>query len=265
MATKRSRIRYGYFSAAGLMLVALALSACATLNNAIDTMNQELSTGSSGAIMTPKLDFYLFYSMSAVFDVYASQGAAYEPGQGTVWTVKDSNNGSTETSTLEQALLKRNGNGTAWWRLSVTSKDGSFLYEYLVGPDHSLRKVRYKDPNTGKIEEFVPDTSSEQQARQQQPQPAVQTSSSSGTAANGDKVIVKKDRQTVTVKAGTFNTDHVVYTDETKNMRDESWTSSKVPGALVKFVDTDMQANSVVSSGELTKIETGVTTVLNSY
>lgn len=265
MFTKQARMKYGFAGAAGLMLMALALSACTTLTTAIDTMNKQLATAGSGAVVTPKLDFYLFYAMASVFDVSASQGAAYAPGQGTVWTVTDTNNGTTETSTFEQALLKRNGNGTAWWRLDVTSKDGSILYEYLLGPDRTIEKVRYKDPNTGKIEEFVPDKSNEQQARQQQPETAAQAPSSSGTAANGDKVTVKKDRQTVTVKAGTFTTDHVVYTDETKQVRDESWTSNKVPGALVKFVDTDMKTNSVMSSGELTKIQTGMTTVLNSY
>lgn len=271
MFTRRSRIRLGYAGAVGLLLAALALSACSTLSAALDKMNKEIgsgnssSMGTSGAFMTPQLNFYLFYSMVAVFSASASHGAAYKPGQGTVWTITDTNNGSIETTTLEQALLKKNGDGTAWWRLDVTSKDSSLLYEYLLGPDHAIDKVRYKDPNTGKIEEFIPDKSKEQQARRQQPQPAGQEATSTGTTGKGDKVTVTKDHQTVTVKAGSFSTEHVVYTNATKHLREESWTSTKVPGALVKFVNTNTESNSVLSTGELTKIESGMTTVLGSY
>ncbi len=259
---KKLRLRMG--TAAGIAGLLLSLSGCATLSNALNQMNNELSTGLSNAMTSPKLNFYVLYAITGVFAAYSPQGATYKQGQGTVWKITDTNGGTTNTSTIERALLKKDSDGTEWWRLSVTSSDGNFLYEYLVEPDQTIDKVRYKDPDTGKIEEFVPDKSKEQQSQQQQPPAQASGTGSNGSSSNGDQVTVKKDRQTITVEAGTFNTEHVTYVDKTANYRDESWTSNEVPGGLVKYVDTNTETNDV-NKGELTKVESGIGTVLNSF
>jgi hypothetical protein len=270
--TKGFQHRITAVAGIGAILVAVTLSGCATLTTAINTMNSEISSGissSSGssssttqAMLSPQLSFYMMYGITSMFSAFG-KGANYKPGQGTIWETTSASGGSTSTATVERALLKDNSDGTQWWRLEVTSSDSPLLYEYLVEKDGTIDKVRYKDPNTGKIEEFVPDKSKEQQ----QPEPAAQaqqSGSSSNSSGNGDEVTVKKDKQTISVKAGTFQTDHTTYIDKTKDYRQEIWTSEKVPGALVKYVNTDSSSGDT-STGQLAKIESGMTTVLGSY
>ncbi len=66
------------------------------------------------------------------------------------------------------------------------------------------------------------------------------------------------------MQAGTFNTDHYLYTDDQANGSAESWVSMKVPGYMVKSIYTNKK-NNQTSAGELTQIESGVTTALGSY
>ena len=268
----------------GSLLVAsvlLGLSGCATINDAINAMNNQIDAGvaqsgssssgtssntGSGSVnlsgqiaLSPQLNFYIMYGVTALFQAYG-KGAHYKVGQGTVWNAKTTSSDSTMSTTFEQALLKDNADGSQWWRLKVTSEGTTYLYEYLAKSDGTIEKVRYKDPTTGEIKEFVPDQSKEQQ----QPEPAAAAQANASNAANGDKVKITKDRQTVTVGAGTFQAEHTTYIDSTRNYRQEVWTSNKVPGALVKYKNEDLSSKDT-SQGELVKIESGVTTVLSSY
>ena len=181
------------------LVAAFVLSGCATLTNAISTMNKEINTGINQAAVSPQLNFYVLYGVTSVF----------------------------------------------------SASDGT------------IDKVRYRDPGTGKVREFIPEKSKEKQ--QPQPaQPAERGASSSNGSGNGDKVTVTKDKQTVTVKAGTFRTEHTTYVDSTASYREEIWTSEKVPGALVKYINTDTQSGDT-SQGQLAKIESGIGTVLASF
>ena len=172
----------------------------------------------------------------------------YKPGQGTVWTFTVSGKPK-ETMTLERALLKVNADGTRWWRLRVDADGDTILYEFLVAADSTVKKVRYKDPDTGSIQEFVPS---------QQP--------SGGPAAPSAEEMAKYkvDRQAVKVKAGTFDADHYRYTDPKGSGTTESWVSQAVPGYVVKTIFTAAK-DKETSTGELTQIVSGVTSVLGSF
>ena len=134
---------------------------------------------------------------------------------------------------------------------SALDKD-IILYEFLVGADTVVQKVRYQDPD-GNIGEFIPDKS------QQQPQAA-----SDAPKTRAEMAKYQVDKQRVQVKAGSFMTDHYLYTDEKGRGTAESWVSEKVPGNLVKSLYTSKKDNKT-STGELVQIETGVTTTLSSY
>lgn len=217
--------------------------------------------GSAGAAPSAAMQaqFYAVYSMAAPFGGYRFGETGYQPGQGTVWQFTDEGGGN-ESSTVEHALLRINADGTQWWRVELTSSDETLLYEFLVGSDKLVQKVRYKDPDSGKVIEFVPDRS--------QGGPAAMPPAAGGFmepgAMSGAQGKITKDRQTITVKAGTFDTEHVVFTDDQGSFRSESWSSDGVPGVLVKLEMTNLHSGKQARA-ELVKIESGVTTELQSY
>jgi hypothetical protein len=157
---------------------------------------------------------------------------------------------------IERALLKVLPDKSQWWRFKMTSGKTNIIYEFLVGADSVVTKVRYQDPDSGAIGEFVPNQ------KQMEPQAGMGASSAPKSRAEMAKYYTGK--QSVQVAAGTFTADHYLYADETGNGTAESWVNEKVPGYMVKTIYTSKK-NNQVSTGELVQIESGVTTALNSY
>ncbi len=270
------------FGSIGLILVvafalAGAITGCSTLSRALSFLTPDLSSSSSGTSadtqtaeggaqggeatasadnsqksrsMVPgfspyQMQFYSVLAISAPFGGYGSSGRAYKPGEGTVWELSDKNR--KEATTVEHALLKENSDGSQWWRLELTSGKETLLYEFLRLQDEKIAKVRYRDPDTKDVMEFVPD--------QAQSAPSAQASA----PPQGE---MSHDRQSVKVRAGTFMTDHAIYVDSQQGYRSEIWTSDTVPGGMVKFLT---QHSGDLAQGELVKIEQGMTTVLQSF
>jgi len=204
----------------------------------------------AGSAMAYQYQFGAFYGGFWSMGWFGYKDINYKPGQGTVWTFTDSRKAS-EVMTLERALLKVNADSSQWWRFRFDSGKDSVLYEFLVGPDGVVRKVRYKDPDSASIQEFVPS--------QDQQQPAGPPAKS-----REDWARYKVDRQTVKVKAGSFSSDHYLYTDEKENGTGEGWMSESVPGYAVKTVYTSKKRNQTMT-GELVNVESGVTTALGSF
>ena len=124
----------------------------------------------------------------------------------------------------------------------------------VVAADGTITKVRYKDPESGKVGEFVPNQAQERQPAAGPFQPP--------TAA--EQGSVTKNQERVTVKAGTFTAEHTSYTDSQNAYSSELWTSDEVPGRLVKYLTKNLQSGDV-AEGDLVKIEHGVSTSLESY
>ncbi len=205
----------------------------------------------AGAAMAYQYQFNSFYAMMWNFGWFGYKDANYQPGQGTIWQITSSRNSKGPTM-FERAFLKSNKDKTQWWRLKISAKKDEIVYEFLVGADAVVQKVRYKDPGSGQIGEFVPDQSgSQQQGAPSQPTRDQLANSLVGT-------------EDVQVKAGTFTADHYSYTDPQSGYKGESWISKKVPGYMVKFTGTSPK-NNATSSGELVQIESGVTTALGSF
>lgn len=206
-----------------------------------------------GSAMAYQYQFSAFYGGFWSMGWFGYKDMNYKPGQGTVWTFADSKK-SSEVMTLERALLKVNADSSQWWRFKFESGKDTVLYEFLVGADSVVKKVRYKDPDTGTVEEFVPSQD------QQQP-----TAGPSNAPKNREEMAkYKVDKQNVKVKAGSFDTDHYLYTDPKENGSAESWVSQAVPGYLVKSIYTDKKRKQTMT-GELVQIESGVTTILGSF
>jgi hypothetical protein len=207
----------------------------------------------AGSAIAYQYQFSAFYSGFWSMGWFGYKDINYKPGQGTIWTFTDSKKAS-QTMTLERALLKVNPDSTQWWRFKFDSGKDSILYEFLVGADTVVKKVRYKDPDTGAVQEFVPS--------QDQQQPAA--GPSNAPKSREEMAKYKVDKQNVKVKAGSFDTDHYLYTDEKENGTGESWVSQTVPGYMVKTVYTSKKRNQTMT-GELVQIESGVTTILGSF
>ena len=205
----------------------------------------------AGSAMAYQYQFNAFYSGFWSMGWFGYKDINYKPGQGTVWTFTDSKKAA-QVMTLERALLKVNADSSQWWRFRFDQGKETVLYEFLVGPDGVVKKARYKDPDSGTVQEFVPS----QDPQQPQAGPPMKS------RAEMDKY--KVDRQNVTVKAGSYDTDHYLYTDDQANGTSESWVSQSVPGYMVKTIYTSKKRNQTMT-GELVQVESGVTTALGSF
>jgi hypothetical protein len=271
-----SRRRFSIFAAAGIALLAagvLLLAGCMTdIAGAIgksvapkpapaqqsepapaqDTQQQAPSGG--GAAIAYQYQFGAFYSGFWSMGWFGYKDGNYKPGQGTIWKFTGTGRSSSEPVTFERALLKTNADGSQWWRFKLDSGKKPILYEFLVAPDASVTKVRYKDPDSGTVGEFVPSQNNQM--------PSAAPSNMPKSRAEMAKY--KVDRQTVKVEAGSFPSDHYAYQDDSGEGAAESWVSSSVPGSIVKSVYTRSK-DKRTSTVELIQIESGVTTVLGSF
>jgi hypothetical protein len=256
-----------------LTLAALLLAGCSTLNSLTSAVGGQSSTSQSkqadnqpapdkgqaqapaGAALAYQYQFSAFYTGFWSMGWFGYKDANYAPGQGTIWKFTTTGGSSKEPVTFERALLKNVAGNSQWWRFKMTSGKTNIVYEFLVGPDTVVTKVRYQDPGSGAIGEFVP-------SPDQMKQPGMQASTAPKSRAEMAKYLV--GRETVQVGAGKFTTDHYLYTDDASKGTAESWVNEKVPGYMVKSIYTSKK-NNQTSTGELTQIESGVTTSLNSY
>jgi hypothetical protein len=198
--------------------------------------------------------FNAFYGGMWSVGWFGFKDANYAPGQGTVWNFSGSG-GSSNSASFERALLKANADGSQWWRFKMDSGKDSIVYEFLVGSDSIVRRVRYKDPDSGSIGDFVPDASQAQQ-------PQAQDSRMPRSRAEMAGYLVGK--QTLKVGAGSFSADHYVVSEVNGSGTSEMWVSEKVPGYMIKAVFTSKK-DGKTSTQELAQIESGVTTALSPY
>jgi hypothetical protein len=255
-----------------LSVVAFGLSGCFSISSAISgamAHQPAADSGSSaaqpaapadqptqatpGSAATYQYQFNAFYGAMWNLGWFGYKDGNYQPGQGTIWEITSSSKGSKAPTTFERAYLKLNNDKSQWWRLRIkgSKEKEEIVYEILFGSDTVAQKVRYKDQGSGQIGEFVPDQSGSQPGALSQPTRDQMAKSLVGT-------------ETVQVRAGSFTADHYAYTDPKSGYKADSWISKKVPGSMVKFVGTNPQ-NNATSNGELVRIETGVSTVLESF
>jgi len=212
---------------------------------------QQSQQPAAGATIAYQYQFNAFYGAMWNFGWFGYTDANYQPGQGTVWQITSSRD-SKGSTTFERAFLKVNADATQWWRLKISGSGAKeeVVYEFLVGTDMKVLKVRYKDPDSGQIGEFIPDQSGQQ------------SSPSQPTRQQLANYLV--GTESIQVKAGTFTADHYSYTDPQTGYKGDSWISKTVPGYMLKFTGTNPK-NNATSNGELAQIESGVTTTLGSY
>ena len=240
---------------AGLFLgIGLTSTACSTsymvdralgqgMNRATDRVGDEIGNRLGDAIadhMLSKLgpEMMRAYSLG-LFQVlfyqggYSFQFSGYEPGEYTRWDAK----GLAQGDWFEKALLKREADGSEWWRVESrgTDDDGKpieLIIEALFGPENEdggrqILRMRAKYPHKKEAQE-VPVRESDGETW------AVSTSNRlTKESTEGMKV----GTETIKTPAGTFETAHL----RTSNLVNESalnwWVaeSSDIPGRVVRY------------------------------
>jgi len=183
----------------------------------------------------------------------------YKPGEWSKWKAT----GMDEGDEFQKAFLTKTEDGKEWWQITTTGmRDGNkeevVLEAMFSAPDESgMRKlVRLRSLFPGDKEPAEVPVQENTAAWYHEP---VKITEESLQAAN-------KGTESLTVPAGTFSADHIVYRDAYGI--GEWWITDKVPGGLVKYQVTNSQAEAEEENKyivELSAFGDGAKTRLNSF
>ena len=149
---------------------------------------------------------------------------------------------------MERAYLKEQDVGKQWWRVSWEDSEGSWIWEALIDPDSSeMVRMRARDADGNEGE--VPVSG---QAVYMAPMELTEESVQGATVG----------KEKVTVPAGTFQTDHVVYM--TGDGQAEFWLAPQIPGGVVKYL-ISQKGQGTIWSSDLVDYGKNADTVLNSF
>ena len=171
------------------------------------------------------------------------------------WNVV-TNNGE-DGITVTRALLKKVDNGAAWWSISAIVEGEERVYEMLLEDDYDILKIRYRNSETGLIEEIIPDQDEE-------------TEDETETETIGPDYYAQYSvgEEKIKTKAGSFKADHIVFEDknveEGYHFKYEYWLSDRVPGLSVKYIYANISEQETIR-GEVIDIRGGYKTQLDSY
>ena len=189
------------------------------------------------------LYWYSFYAGGFYFD-----DSSYKEGEGSVWKLTSKSNPG-ENLLVDKALLKINSDGTKWWKVKYSDDGDDIVFEFLIDTDYRIVKLRFRDADTGKIQEYEPTdkdivTYSKEYMR---------------TFTDSDYSEMKTGTEKVKTPAGIFLADHLVYTEEEADY--EWWIIDKVPGNMVKFswYDSDDKVTGIlekITKGNRSELKT---------
>ncbi len=247
-----------------IALVLLGLSGCSSLidaGTAISSGKERVSGAAERAVMDATgisamqdaMVASLVYSYAFFAGGYMPGYDDFEEGEGVKWilTVTDEE-GEDESATIERALLKRLPEGRQWWFLSYRSGEEEMVSEALLSEDYEIEVFRYRDPETGEINEWIPEESeAAEEAGAETPEAEGDEEAAEAPgfySGNWQEHIV--GRENVKVPAGSYLADHarveMEYSSETGEDSAESggetatvtyewWISDDAPGKLVRY------------------------------
>ena len=194
------------------------------------------------------MQFFGVYAMAVAFGGHGFQ-ENYQEGQGTTWQITT---GGEEAILMERALLKHYSDGRQWWQLIYSSGDDELIYEFLTGTDHSIVKLRFLDPESSDILEYIP----EEAENGEETKPDYQELSDQDYSG----FIVGKEK--IHVKAGSYTADHIII--DNQGQRWEWWASDKVPNGVVKYSGSNKTEGTLIE-GELINLRGGYKSRLSSF
>ncbi len=194
--------------------------------------------------------FYSLYWLAFYPGGFGFTDSSFKEGVGTRWQITTKDKDNTDSITVERALLKNNIDGTSWWKAVFLVDDDRLVYEFLIDKDYNLLKLRFRDLDSGELMEYNEATMEGW------------TAVPVNMVTEADYAEWNKGKEKVTVKAGSYNADHLVIKDTEDGYTYEWWLFAGVPGGLVKFLHSDEDGE---YKGELIEITKGNTTELSSY
>ncbi len=224
----------------------------------------------------------MVYMQVFVSGGYAGGYDDYSEGQGVVWEVTSKQDGEEERFEIERAFLKSLDDGSQWWLLRHSSQNDEIIAEALLDTDYQLLKFRYRDPEYDRIREWTPQYEKEEETPEETDQEAEESYSKvenySDAMIEGDYTPYVKGSESVTVPAGTFETQYarveVDYTEsdpetgepigETDKLIYEWWISEEVPGNMVRY-SWSRPSEGVTLTGHLKAITTNRQSQLGSF
>ena len=201
--------------------------------------------------MGPQWNQYMVMQAQMAFNYAFSAGGlwagqkGYKPGEYTKfkWTMEGD-----DPIVMERAYLKDQDDGKQWWRVSWEDSEGSWIWEALIDPDSSeMVRMRARDADGNEGE--VPVSG---QAVYMAPMELTEESVQGATVG----------KEKVTVPAGTFQSDHVVYM--TGEGQAEFWLAPQIPGGVVKYL-ISQKGQGTIWSSDLVDYGKNADTVLKSY
>jgi hypothetical protein len=203
--------------------------------------------------MGPQWNQYMIVQAQMAFNYAFSAGGlwagqkGYKPGEYTKfeWTMEGE-----DSIVLERAYLKEQDDSRQWWRVSWADAQGTWIWEALIDPaSGTMVRMRARDADGNEGE--VPVSG---EAVYMPPAELTQESVQGATVG----------KEKVTVPAGTFQTDHVVFMAPTGEGQSEFWLAPQVPGGVVKYL-ISRKGEGTVWTSELVEYGKQADTVLSSY
>ena len=209
-------------------------------------------TPSSG----PQWNQYMIMQAQMAFNYAFSAGGlwagqqSYKPGEYTKfeWAMEGD-----DSIVMERAYLKELDDGKQWWRVSWEDSEGLWIWEALIDPQAAdtgssqMLRMRARDPDGNEGE--VPVSGQ-----------TVYMSPVELTKESIQGATVGKEK--VSVPAGTFQADHVVFMAATGGGKVEFWLAPQVPGGVVKYLISE---NGDAWTSDLIEYGKKATTMLNSF
>jgi hypothetical protein len=252
-----------------VLILAIVLNGCSILEDAVvggitSGMRNSGSTGveqeaapqtetaqAKAPPMGPEWNQFMVMQAQIAFNYAFSAGGlwagqkGYKPGEYTKfrWTMEEE-----DPIVMERAYLKELDDGNQWWRVSWEDSEGSWIWEALIDPASAqMLRMRARDADGNEGEVPV--------SGQAVYMPAAELTEESVQGATVGK-------EKVSVPAGTFQTDHVVYM--TGEGQAEFWLAPQIPGGVVKYQISE-KGEGVVWSSDLVEFGKKATTILDSY
>lgn len=209
------------------------------VNQASDQAGQAVANKIAADLTAPMYRAYALGLMGAYFWAggYWLAWHPYNPGDWTKWKheiqeAKKDDQGPKEPLFVEKAFLRRNPDGSEWWRLKAFQQnpEDTVIFESLFSSDHTkLVRVRGKiGPNPVQEIQYA-----EGEANFPPPQ------------AIEDPAIKKAKLGTVELSSGTmrWSADHARFTAHDGSGQFDVYFSTNVPGGVVKYEFVNKEAD----------------------
>jgi len=217
------------------------------------------ATGLSG--LTHKMMFTIVYSQVFFIGGFGANFYELEETQGTIWRVETRDaDGTTNRVEAERALLKKLPNGDQWWYLAWRVDGDEMEYEALMSKDLYAKKIRYFNPDLKRVEEAV---FNEPGKGNEDTEPPAAT----GTIAFNDIGAHVKGQETISVNAGSFNTNRIEWSlvdEDNVTYKYIWWVDPRASGGIIKY-DWSKSGSRERVTGELYSVKKGYTTKFSSF